>query len=116
LLAIRHFAELSRRWYPAEQCGGKVNVTKMVVSMNAQGRLTIPVAAREALCVGGPAQFELEVTETALILRPAIVIPRDDAWAYAPDHLQRVERARREAREGRVRSLTEDDLKRVPTK
>ena len=81
--------------------------------MNSQGRLTVPAAARAALHVEGPAQFELEVTENALILRPAIVIPRDDAWAYAPDHVHRLERARREAREGKARRLTEDDLKRV---
>ena len=42
---------------------------KTIVTMNSQGRLTLPAAAREALQVEGPAQFELEVTEDALILR-----------------------------------------------
>jgi bifunctional DNA-binding transcriptional regulator/antitoxin component of YhaV-PrlF toxin-antitoxin module len=83
---------------------------KTIVTMNAQGRLTLPAAAREALQVEGPAQFELEVTEGALILRPALVILREDAWAYAPEHIERVERARREARAGGVRSLSEDEL------
>ena len=75
--------------------------------------MTVPAAAREALHVEGPAHFEFEVTENALILRPAIVIPRSDVWAYAPDHLQRVERPRQEARDGTARRLTEDDRKRI---
>ena len=83
---------------------------KTVVSMNSQGRLTVPAAAREALRIQGPTQFELEVTEDALILRPALVIPRDDAWAYTQEHLRRVEQARTAAREGRTRRLAEDGL------
>jgi bifunctional DNA-binding transcriptional regulator/antitoxin component of YhaV-PrlF toxin-antitoxin module len=86
---------------------------KTTVSMNNQGRLTVPAAARQALRLEGPTQFELEVTDDALILRPAIVIPREDAWAYTPEHLRRVERARQEAREGRTRELGEADLDRL---
>jgi bifunctional DNA-binding transcriptional regulator/antitoxin component of YhaV-PrlF toxin-antitoxin module len=83
---------------------------KTVVSMNSQGRLTVPAAVREALHVEGPTQFELEVTENALILRPAIVIPREDAWAYTPEHLALLARARQDVAEGKVRQLTEGDL------
>ena len=43
-------------------------------------------------------------------LRPVVVIPRDDAWAYAAEHLAAVARARSDIREGRVRQLADDDL------
>ncbi len=46
----------------------------------------------------------------ALVLRPAVVIPREDAWAYTPEHLKKVERARQEAV---GRRLTEADLDRL---
>lgn len=81
--------------------------------MNRQGRLTIPAAAREVLRVEGPTQFEVEVTEDALVLRPAVLIPREDAWAYTPEHLRRLERARRDTAEGRIRQLTEGELERL---
>ena len=83
--------------------------------MNKQGRLTVPAAARQALQIEGPAEFEVEIGENALILRPAIVIPREDAWAYAPEHLQRIQKARQELREGRTRRLTETELDQMPS-
>lgn len=86
---------------------------KTIVSMNRQGRITLPATARQALHVDGPTQFELEVTDDALILRPAIVIPRADAWAYTAEHLRRVEQARRDVREGRVRHFSEDELEHI---
>ena len=51
--------------------------------------------------------------EDALVLRLAVVIPREDAWAYTPEHLELVERARRDAREGRVRQLAEADVEQL---
>jgi len=50
------------------------------------------------------------VRDGALVLRPAVVIPREDAWAYTPEHLKKVERARQEAV---GRRLTEADLDRL---
>jgi len=81
--------------------------------MDSEGRLTVPAAARAALHVEGQAQFELEIVEDALILRPTRVEP-DDAWAYTPEHLARVERAREQARVGRTVALTEGDLEQLP--
>lgn len=80
--------------------------------MNSQGRLTVPAAARLALQVKGATQFELEVTEAALILH-RIVIPEEDAWAYGPEHVRDVKRARRDAQEGRVRSLSKGELEQL---
>ena len=84
--------------------------TNTIVSMNAQGRMTVPAEARRALQVEGETQFELEITEDALILRPVVVIPREDAWAYTPAHRQLIEEALEDAREGRVSRLTKAEL------
>jgi len=87
-------------------------VRKATISMNAEGRLTIPAAARRQLQIEGEALFELEVREDTLILRPAVVVPREDAWAYTPEHLRLLEQARQDAREGRVQRLDKADLER----
>jgi bifunctional DNA-binding transcriptional regulator/antitoxin component of YhaV-PrlF toxin-antitoxin module len=87
--------------------------TKTLVSMNKQGRLTVPVEARRALHVEGEAQFEVEVTENALILRPVVAIPREDAWFYTPENRRLLEQALKDAREGRIFQLTEADLERL---
>lgn len=83
---------------------------KMVVTMNVQGRVTLPAAAREMLHVSGETQFELEVTEHELVMRPALVIPREDAWAYTPENLASIARGRRQLREGRAHEVNEDQL------
>ncbi len=85
-------------------------MTDMLVAMNAEGRVTIPAAVRRQLGLDGEAQFQAEVYEGTLVLRPAVVIPREDAWAYAPEHLKRVARARQE---DVGRQLTEADLDRL---
>ena len=79
---------------------------KTVVSMNKQGRITVPASARRALRLEDEAQFEMEVTDDALILRPAFVIPREDAWAYTPEHLESMRRADEDIAAGRVYRMT----------
>lgn len=86
---------------------------KTIVSMNAQGRLTVPAAARQALQLEGPTEFELEVTPDEIILRPAIIIPRADAWAYTPEHIRELDRALEDGRQGRTQRLTEQELERL---
>jgi len=81
-----------------------------LVAMNGEGRITIPAAARRQLGLEGAAQFQAEVRDGALVMRPAVVIARDDAWAYTPEQLKRVERARQEAVGLR---LSEADLDRL---
>jgi hypothetical protein len=63
------------------------------------------------LGLDGETEFDVEVTERGSVtLRPVVVIPRDDAWAYAAEHLADVARALTDIREGRVRRLSDDDL------
>ncbi len=84
--------------------------TKFVVAMNSQGRITVPAAARAALRVAGETQFEMEVRDNELILRPALVIPREDAWAYTPENMASILRARQQVRAGRLRQASVSDL------
>jgi bifunctional DNA-binding transcriptional regulator/antitoxin component of YhaV-PrlF toxin-antitoxin module len=85
----------------------------MLVTMNGEGRLTVPAAARRELGLDGETQFQAEVRDGALVLRPAVVIPREDAWAYTPEHRESIDRARKDAEEGHVRQLTEAELDRL---
>jgi bifunctional DNA-binding transcriptional regulator/antitoxin component of YhaV-PrlF toxin-antitoxin module len=87
----------------------------MIVSMRADGRLTVPASARRALGLDGEVQFEVEVNQDSLVLRPAVVLPREDAWAYTPEHRRLLERAHQDSREGRVREMTEEELLQLAT-
>ncbi len=80
------------------------------VVMNAQGRLTVPADARRELGLGGEAHFEAEVRDGELLLRPAVLVPREDVWAYTPEHRALLERAREDAASGRARELSEAEL------
>ena len=83
-----------------------------IVVMSDSGRLTVPADARRELGIEGEAEFELEVDreQDALILRPAVVLRREDAWAYTPEHRELLRRAHEDSRAGRVREVTEDEL------
>lgn len=81
--------------------------------MSAQGRVTLPAAARRQLGVEGETQFEVEVEEDAIVLRPAIVLPREDAWAYTNEHRALLKGAHRDSREGRTRRVSERELERL---
>lgn len=75
------------------------------------GRLTVPAAARKELGIEGEIQFEVDVeSDGSLVLRPAVVLPREDAWAYTAEHRGLLERAHADSSGGRVRELTERDL------
>lgn len=81
------------------------------VGMNAQGRLTVPAEARKALGLVGEAQFEAEIRDDGLLLRPAVLVPREDAWAYTPEHRARLARALEDSTQGRVHEMSEDMLR-----
>lgn len=81
-------------------------------TMDRSGRLTLPAEARRRLGLEGEADFEVEIDEgaDAIILRPAVVLRREDAWAYTPEHRELLTRAHQDSREGRVQQLREEDL------
>jgi len=90
-------------------------MTKLV-TMTPEGRVTIPASARRELGVEGEAVFEVGVDRDTIVLRPAVVMTREDAWAYTPEHRRLLARAHRDSREGRVRRLTERELTRLKKK
>ncbi len=85
----------------------------LTVISNKEGRLTIPAEARAALRIEGETHWTVEIVEGALILRPAVVVPREDAWAYTPEHTAKIERAREDARAGRAVSASGEELARI---
>lgn len=85
----------------------------MLVSMNEEGQLTLPPTVRRELGLEGEAEFQVEVQDGKLVLQPAVVIPREDLWAYTPENLAKIRRAQRDIEEGRVRQITEADLDRL---
>lgn len=82
------------------------------VTMSSSGRITLPVETRRALGLEGEAEFEVVVDadNDALVLRPAVVLRREDAWAYTPKHRKLLARAHADSRAGRVSRLTEAQL------
>ena len=83
------------------------------VAMSAGGRLTLPAEARDELGIKGETQFQVEVIAGGLVLREAITVPSEDAWAYTPEYRAQVEQARRDYTEGRTRTMTVEDLEKL---
>jgi len=82
------------------------------VVMSDNGRVTLPADARRELGIEGETEFEIEVDrrDDSLILRPTLVLRREDAWAYSPEHRKMLARAHKDSRAGRVRRVTEKEL------
>jgi AbrB family looped-hinge helix DNA binding protein len=81
------------------------------ITMSPNGRLTLPAEVRQRLGLAGETEFDVEVTDHGSVtLRPVVVLPRDDSWAYTTEHLSQVAKALADIREGRVRRLSDADL------
>ena len=78
-----------------------------IVTMSDRGRITIPSAIREALQLDDNAQLQLDIVGDRLVITPALVIPREDAWAYTPEESAAIERARHSPL---LPNVGEDDL------
>jgi bifunctional DNA-binding transcriptional regulator/antitoxin component of YhaV-PrlF toxin-antitoxin module len=78
-------------------------LTVTIIS-DKDGRLTIPAEVRAAPRIEGKAPWAAEAIDGALVLRPAIVEPREDAWAYTPEHAVEMEELRRSASQGASRA------------
>ena len=80
------------------------------MSVNKQGRVTLPVKARRALGITADTQLEVAVKDGALELRPAFVIPEEDRWAYTPESLASLRRGLADLKAGRIYTINEADL------
>ena len=81
--------------------------------MSGTGRLTLPAEVRRALGLEGETELEVEVDpgNEEIILRPAVLLRREDAWAYTSEHRELLSRAHADSREGRIHQMSEDELK-----
>ena len=82
------------------------------IVISKTGQVTLPIEARRCLGLEGGAELEVEVdvANDAIILRPAFDVPREDRWAYTPEHRRLLSQARRDTQEGRVYRLSESEL------
>ena len=78
--------------------------------MNSQGRVTLPASARRKLGLTEGAQLEVAVDENSITLRPAYLVPAEDAWAYTPESMASIRRALADVQAGRVYQLSPEDL------
>lgn len=81
--------------------------------MNKTGRITLPASIRKLLHLEGETEFEVERLEEGdgLILRPVVVMRRDEASAYTPEMIASIQRGIDDIRHGRVKAATEDDFR-----
>ncbi|MGI8687779.1 MAG: AbrB/MazE/SpoVT family DNA-binding domain-containing protein [Thermomicrobiales bacterium] len=69
-------------------------VTERPITLDKDGAMTLPKAVRTALHITDRTQLTYEIRDGGVLLRPAIVIPQEDAWAYTPEESAAIERAR----------------------
>ena len=83
------------------------------VTMSKTGRITLPANIRKALELPGEAEFLVEELRDGegIVLRPVVTMLREDAWVYTAEDLESIERGLRDIREGRVRTVTEAELR-----
>lgn len=85
-------------------------MARTLVAVNAQGRVTLPADVRKKLHIGEGSHLEVAVEKDRIMLRPAQLIPAEDAWAHTPENLAGIRRALEDVRAGRVYTVTEEDL------
>jgi bifunctional DNA-binding transcriptional regulator/antitoxin component of YhaV-PrlF toxin-antitoxin module len=82
----------------------------ILASMDSEGRLLVPVEALRAAGIEGCVQFVLDSDpENGQVTLSAA--PIDDSWAYTPEDLASLERGKADSRAGRVRRLTESQIR-----
>ena len=81
--------------------------------MSKTGRITLPAEIRRQLDLEGEAEFLVEQLEggEGVVLRPVVMMLREDAWVYTAEDLTSIRRGLDDIREGRVRTVTEAELR-----
>jgi bifunctional DNA-binding transcriptional regulator/antitoxin component of YhaV-PrlF toxin-antitoxin module len=87
-----------------------MTVATTLVTMDAEGHLTLPEELRQLLQADETTFLLAEAGEGGVILRP---IPAEDAWAYTPENLQKLEAALADLRDGRVQQLSKGELEQI---
>ncbi|HEX9437474.1 MAG TPA: AbrB/MazE/SpoVT family DNA-binding domain-containing protein [Candidatus Limnocylindria bacterium] len=81
-------------------------MARTLVAVNAQGRVTLPAKVRRELHLEEGSRLEVAVDNGRITMRPAQVIPAEDAWAYTPENRAGLRRALEDVKAGRVYRLT----------
>jgi len=82
-------------------------MTRTVVAVDRQGRLTLPVDVRRRLGIGEGTQLELKIESSTIRLRRASTIPGEDRWAGLHAGSDCFPSARARRRQGRPRLRVE---------
>ena len=90
--------------------GSVKSMSRTLVAVNEQGRLTLPAEIRRRLGIRTGSQLEVKVVDNAINLRRATVVPEEDRWAYTPEALASLRRALADVKAGRVYEVTEEDV------
>lgn len=85
-------------------------MTRSLVAVNAQGRVTLPADVRRQLHLAEGDRLEVAVEDDRITLRPARLVLAEDAWAYTAESLSSIREALKDIREGRVYQISREDL------
>jgi len=80
------------------------------VTVNKQGRVTLPAGVRKELGIGDGSKLHVKVDDGAIRLRPATVIDEEDRWAYTREALASLKRGLADLKAGRIYAISAEDL------
>lgn len=80
------------------------------MAVNKQGRITLPSDVRRALGLRDGSQLEVKMANDVIQLRPVVLIPEEDRWAYTPEALASLKRALVKIEAGRVFEMSEEQI------
>jgi len=87
------------------QAGQRIEVAQM----RTRGVVTIPQAIRDQLALAEGDQMIVTIEEDRIVLIPAAVIPRDQAWFWTPEWQAREAEADADLAAGRVTEFESDE-------
>lgn len=85
-------------------------MSRAFVTVNRQGRITLPAAVRRQMRLEEGHQLEVVVSQGEVRLRPAAIVPAEDAWAYTAENVAAIREALAQISAGRVFASTAEDL------
>lgn len=88
-------------------------MVRTLVAVNSQGRVTLPAEVRRKLNISSGSQLEVGVEDGRITLRPARLVPAEDAWAYTSENVAGIRRALEDVKAGRVYPIGLDQLGRI---
>lgn len=90
-------------------------MTHFVVStttVDSEGRLLVPAEALRAAGISDCLEFVVDADpENGQVTLSASPPEDDDSWVFTPEDLESLERAKEDSRAGRVRQLTESQIR-----